>query len=75
MTLSFLCFISCIQSLNILSETIPEIHKHLFAPHKIQNIIGMVVSTVVRGPSLAGLALVLVLFFKPAVKRQPGFRQ
>ena len=35
----------------------------------------MVKTIYVRGPTLARLAMVLILCFKPAVNRQPGFRR
>ena len=59
--MSFLYFISSIQSFNTLSKTIIVINKHLFAHMKIENNIFMVETTGVRGPSLARLAMVLVL--------------
>ena len=41
----------------------------------IENNMFMVKTIGVRGPTLARLAMVLVLCFKPAVNRQPGFRR
>ena len=73
MALSFLYFISDIQSFNTLSKTIMSLprtlHDHMF----IQNNIFMVKTIYVRGPTLARLAMVLVV--EPAVNRQPGFRR
>ena len=75
MELSFLYFISFIQSLDTLSKTIIGLPRRLVDAIILQNNIFMVKTIYVRGPTLARLAMVLVLCFKPAVNRQPGFRR
>ena len=75
MASSFLYFISSIQIFNTLSETIMSLPRSLLDDIPVKNKVFMVKTIYVRGPTLACLAMVLVLCFKPAVNRQPGCRQ
>ena len=72
LALSILDFNTFIQIFNPLSKTIIGLPRTLADDIILQNIIIMVKSTVVRGPSLARLAMVLV--WQRAVNRQPGSR-
>ena len=65
-------FISSIQIFNTLSKTIMSLLRPLVDDISIKNIIFMVTTTGVRGPTLARLATVLV--WQRAVNRQPGSR-
>ena len=72
MTLSFLDIISSIQIFDALSGTIMSLLRPLVDDISIKNIISMVKTIYVRGPTLSRLAMVLV--WQRAVNRQPGSR-